>query len=737
MCEVLLKEKIEKKRMNQVFKWVLSKNEKEDYTKQLVRFFNYFGFDDEENITVLFRHEEKGYVNEGYIPYRDIKSKNIRDLKAYVQRINKKTNEPYTAEKFFITENENGNAIWFAVQGSRNPKAIKAHMIDYDKGKEIRYFKTLEKAELQKVAFENDPNDEFQSVIIIETKNSNKYKVEAKRTKQKIKQLKKEFLHKHQDDLNGALIVETKNGFHCYWFIKESDIRRFTAIQEALIRKFDSDSSVIDKARLLRIPFFFHVKDSNDPYFCKVIQWGNGEKFTQDELIELLDLNVTEKKWVKNEVKLPTRESKGVVVSSKIHFKEKFDVKLAKNKMSFMEFIDEVSKIPFSEFIENEEFQEVGFHFTCHYHEDEKPSATIQQLPDGKYVHHCFSDECDQNYRDIVNIYQKEFSDTKQPLSLSNAVYSLASDLDVEIETDEFQKYVYTELIPSNKKWIVDNLKRNVKRKKSSHLYRYLTNPYIEILDELVDVLLTIPIKQEWSYEGLPIFFASGEYLEEILSTRKRRVHRTTIINRINSLCLLGLIKKLHRNDVPNDLYKANENGNIPNYFCMSFFADIEKHAEEMAEKIKQSKITKRDLKFEEIALAFGLEKAREVFPNDRAGQNIKPKEKVTNRKVRAKVENTIEFAMKLAKETIRKKKYIKEEILLNRLKKEQFKIYNPNTEQVEVRFLYDKELESIYKKFKITFVKEGYKTVALTERRAKSFKLKTFDKSKIWIKKD
>lgn len=69
-------------------------------------------------------------------------------------------------------------------------------------------------------------------------------------------------------------VVETKNGFHLYFKCKENEytnIAEFSIIQERLRVKYGGDSNAKDVCRYLRKAGYYHTKDSNDWYMCRLV----------------------------------------------------------------------------------------------------------------------------------------------------------------------------------------------------------------------------------------------------------------------------------------------------------------------------------------------------------------------------------------------------------------------------------------------------------------------------------
>ena len=67
------------------------------------------------------------------------------------------------------------------------------------------------------------------------------------------------------------LIIETsKDKYHVYWKMKNFPVDRFKAVQKAIARRFDGDSSVCNLSRVMRVPGFFHHK--GDPFLSTVVE---------------------------------------------------------------------------------------------------------------------------------------------------------------------------------------------------------------------------------------------------------------------------------------------------------------------------------------------------------------------------------------------------------------------------------------------------------------------------------
>jgi hypothetical protein len=59
-----------------------------------------------------------------------------------------------------------------------------------------------------------------------------------------------------------SIVVQTSpNKFHCYWLVNDCALEEFKNAQKALIAKFQSDPSVNDLPRLMRVPEFYNHKN--------------------------------------------------------------------------------------------------------------------------------------------------------------------------------------------------------------------------------------------------------------------------------------------------------------------------------------------------------------------------------------------------------------------------------------------------------------------------------------------
>ena len=84
------------------------------------------------------------------------------------------------------------------------------------------------------------------------------------------------------------IIVDSSPGrFHSYWLVSDVDRSKFSDIQKALIRRFDSDPEVNDLPRVMRLPGFIHWKDKSAPHFTKILQVTDRAPYAASDFVDV------------------------------------------------------------------------------------------------------------------------------------------------------------------------------------------------------------------------------------------------------------------------------------------------------------------------------------------------------------------------------------------------------------------------------------------------------------------
>lgn len=88
--------------------------------------------------------------------------------------------------------------------------------------------------------------------------------------------------------LRPSIVVDTKNGFHVYWLLENGEHKLFKHIQMQLVQYFGGDTQCVNESRLLRLPYFLHRKDVNEPYPVTLKIFESKNRYTQEELKAVL-----------------------------------------------------------------------------------------------------------------------------------------------------------------------------------------------------------------------------------------------------------------------------------------------------------------------------------------------------------------------------------------------------------------------------------------------------------------
>lgn len=91
-----------------------------------------------------------------------------------------------------------------------------------------------------------------------------------------------------QFHLTPSIVVQSKNGQHVYWLLKPSEaerLDRFSNAQKALAQHYGSDPKVHDLPRLMRLPGFYHMKDSSQPFMVELVHIDPTARYTIEEVL--------------------------------------------------------------------------------------------------------------------------------------------------------------------------------------------------------------------------------------------------------------------------------------------------------------------------------------------------------------------------------------------------------------------------------------------------------------------
>jgi len=69
-----------------------------------------------------------------------------------------------------------------------------------------------------------------------------------------------------------SLLIESKKSYHAYWFAEDWDKETYETVCWWLKQFFNWDQAIVkDYSRVLRLPWFLHLKNKDDPFLIKVV----------------------------------------------------------------------------------------------------------------------------------------------------------------------------------------------------------------------------------------------------------------------------------------------------------------------------------------------------------------------------------------------------------------------------------------------------------------------------------
>lgn len=80
------------------------------------------------------------------------------------------------------------------------------------------------------------------------------------------------------------LIIESDKSYHLYWFSKDWTKEKWYGITRWICKYFDWDPKIIDISRVLRLPWYYHLKDEANPFMVNVIHYEDAY-FTEEQMI--------------------------------------------------------------------------------------------------------------------------------------------------------------------------------------------------------------------------------------------------------------------------------------------------------------------------------------------------------------------------------------------------------------------------------------------------------------------
>jgi hypothetical protein len=93
-----------------------------------------------------------------------------------------------------------------------------------------------------------------------------------------------------------VIVQSSPDKWHAYWIVRDGfPLEKFSAVQKALAKKFNSDPSVNDLPRVMRVPGSLHTK-GEEPFLSHIYQVAESQtRYTLTEIVEGLELELEPK----------------------------------------------------------------------------------------------------------------------------------------------------------------------------------------------------------------------------------------------------------------------------------------------------------------------------------------------------------------------------------------------------------------------------------------------------------
>lgn len=386
-------------------------------------------------------------------------------------------------------------------------------------------------------------------------------------------------------------IVSTRNGYHCYWFIRQPiDLETWNSIEKYLVNYFDADKKVCSAANKLRIPYTYWVKNPDEPFFCKIVMLN-------DDVHDVL----LYRRLLKNE----KTESKEKICRSEKQPKKasSSEKKLEKVFQSYRDAFDYVTKeVSMLDYLRKYyNLQSGSSSFRCIFHDDKNASAGIFKTDNGIELYYCHSASCGFVGNIVQTVAQIE------NCSRSGALRKICNDLNLKFVKNQ----ELVDMIFDNLQTITDDIQYSHK-----DLYGVIYR-YIPTLNALHFAAFNNLIYANNDQEFL--FSASTSYIAKILGKNDKKKAGTDI----SLLCLLKMIEKIDLDDDNiSEEYKAyikrfqkDKSKYINVYSLQSYSYNKLTECNSIAKQVKEKNLRKKHFTYESVANAFDVETANRVFP--------------------------------------------------------------------------------------------------------------------------
>ena len=443
-----------------------------------------------------------------------------------------------------------------------------------------------------------------------------------------VEQKKQEFLQKlAQFPYKPTYIIETRNGYHVYWFLcSGTTIEQFIFIQKQLITYFDSDPKICNPARVMKLPGYYACKNGQyDPFLVTIIEHNN-VVYNVDTFISFFSSFHfdTENAEIGTTSPLPAETTisahnniyinkvytRNIIMGTKRQTYHNKDVILL-NTME--EVIDSLCRQNLAEYLKLDNYEDLtsesSLIVSCPFHNDSTPSASIYYHDDYCYLK-CHSSNCDFGSGTIIKIVEM-----KDYITEGDAVIKLMDYYNIKLDdswkTEEEIKYNNTiEVIRQCDDW----------KEQYPDLYKYINRIQADLISKIEFAKDNIKLR---TTKGKSLFICSLTEFERISKNNPYITDQGRQNERVDRYCLLGLMEKMHKNEIPSGLYRMMQEVKgkkrlqyrIQCYHIPDYTPDLLKKADTIARIAKEKGIKMNSITKNSVREVFGEHMAKKLYP--------------------------------------------------------------------------------------------------------------------------
>ncbi|EGO8081623.1 hypothetical protein FBR87_002678 [Enterococcus faecalis] len=384
--------------------------------------------------------------------------------------------------------------------------------------------------------------------------------------------------------------------FHLDKLVTEN--QEIEQIYQALFKKYpQADSSVGQTSRL-----FF---GSNSGY--EVIDWNNR--------LDTKSLLIDEKVVDSNSLEVLSGEmlNENTPIYLLLKYKRYDLVKQKLGNEHSNIFPDDITASNYFKTRDMREFLEISDEnpFYDIFHEEDNPSASVYFAKDIQiYMYKCFS-ESNPFHGDIVKVL-KEY--------LGFRSFSEVMDLLIEVTNSEISYLSEIGQAKRDYNDLRDQLRYKQLKNNYPEVYSYL-NRYEDEVIEIMDIMFDFTYLDKTTGKLQYLNYLSLDRITKYVNDRLHKKNsKTKISNIMNLIIVMEMVTKLPPSELPKELKEQlidkqqSDSQQIRTSNVYKPSIDLA-HVYEIAKKLKRNNVTINSLGFEVVYRLFGLEKAKQDFP--------------------------------------------------------------------------------------------------------------------------